>query len=898
MASPLETQSAVTDPATVPAVNDATVSTPKETFPSSGATDPFVGRVLSHFRLEERLGAGGMGVLYRATDLKLKRSVAIKLLARHLVSDPSAEARFLKEAQAASALDHPNIGTVHAIGEENRELFIVMALYEGQTLKRRLENGPLAVDAALAILRQISLALKAAHSARIVHRDIKPSNILISRHGAVKVLDFGLAKLLANSQTETMTSPGHVMGTTLYMSPEQLRGEGVDPRSDLWSLGVVAYELVSGLSPFRANSSEETVSRILNDEPPSLAAVPGVPDWLALLVSQLLRKNPSERPQTASEVLQRLEPPATERLDLTAPAATAKSPTNIRLALLLAGTALVAAAPGISYYLFLRGSSRGTTSIAVLPFTSLSTGEENAYLSQGFHGELIRQIGRIDDLSVISQTSVMQYKDTARNLRQIADALGVSFIVEGSVQRDGSRVSVAATLIDARDDRQIWGDRYDRDLNDIFDIQTTVAEEIASALHARLPAVQKARIAHKSTESPEAYDLYLRGLEYANRPGFEPENLGNAEGFYRQAIQIDPSFALARARLASVMMARYWFVAGTPESVAEAAKEEAEQSLRLQRDLPEAHLALGLFHYWRWRDFEPAVREFEIARHGVPTEATLFIGVVRRRQGKFEEAIRNQQQAIRLDPRSPVTFQDLALSFVWTRKYEEADRMVDRALAIAPDLVGSRILKAFVRAAWRGETDLARDVLHASRGRLNPKGSWGLWIDLMMFNPQEALRVLDSVESESITNQDAVYPKAFLYAVAHEALGDAAQAQQEYEAARPRLEAEVEKSPNRATQRTLLARAYAGLGRMEEGLREARRAVEILPVSKDAFVGSNVEIERAAVEARVGETDAALEHIRHLLSIPCVLSPALLRIDPRWAPLRGNSRFGQLAEIH
>ena len=274
--------------------------------PVSNAIDPLTGRVLSHYRLDERLGAGGMGVLYRATDLKLGRAVAIKLLARHLVSDEAAKARFVREARAASALDHPNIANIYEIGEEDGELFIAMALYEGETLKQRLEKGGLGVEEALDVLRQVALGLAAAHRAGIVHRDIKPANVLMTNTGTVKILDFGLAKLVSDSQPQTMTQAGQAMGTVLYMSPEQLRGDAVDARSDLWSFGVLAYELLAGASPFQTDSNAATVARILHEKSPSLAAVPGVPDWLAQLVSQLLRKNPAERPQTASEVLRRL----------------------------------------------------------------------------------------------------------------------------------------------------------------------------------------------------------------------------------------------------------------------------------------------------------------------------------------------------------------------------------------------------------------------------------------------------------------------------------------------------------------------------------------------------------------------------------------------------------------
>ncbi len=868
---------------------------------TANSVDPFIGRVFSHYRLEARLGSGGMGLLYRATDLTLGRAVALKLLARHLVTNATAKERFVQEARAASALDHPNIATVHDIGEVEGELFIVMAYYEGETLKQRLEQGRLPVEEVVELLRQIALGLDAAHRAGIVHRDIKPANILRTGTGAIKILDFGIAKLLGDSQPQ-MTQTGQPVGTVLYMSPEQLLGEPVDARSDLWSLGVLAYELLTTVSPFQTDSSAATIARILREEPPSLATVPGIPEWLASLVSQLMRKEPAERLQSAGELLNRLDNATSvlhTELDSLPVANQPEMRSRKRWIPLAVGAWLLVA---IAIALGLRArvsrqSGESDRSIAVLPFASLSTGEENAYLADGFHDELLRQLGKIRDLQVISRTSVLPYKTGTRNLREIAEALGVSSIVEGTVQRAGQRVRVAARLIDARTDRQLWGDRYDRDATDVFGIQTAVAEEIAGALQARLSAAQRKTLARRPTVSPEAYDLYLRALDYANRPGYQSANLEFAERLFRQAIQTDPSFALARARMAHVMMQRHYFVAGTPDAVAEEAKDQAEQSLRLQLDLPDGHLALGLYHYWARRDFDRALKELEIARAGLPGEALYYIGAIARRQGKFDEAIRNEERAAQLDPRSPIAFLELVFSLTITRRYQEADQVADRVLTIAPDFVGVRDFKAFLHELWKGETELGQEMLRRAGGFLGSDSATSAFIRVMMHHPREALRLLDSLQSESLATQYAMYPKAFLFAIAHEELGEQARARQEYEAALLMLKAEVENSPRLPYQRSLLARAYAGLGRKEDALREANRAAELLPISKDAFWGADVEIFRAAVEARVGEKDAAIERIRYLLSIPSFLSPGALRIDPEWTPLRKDPRFRKLAEL-
>jgi len=332
--------------------------------------------------------------------------------------------------------------------------------------------------------------------------------------------------------------------------------------------------------------------------------------------------------------------------------------------------------------------------------------------------------------------------------------------------------------------------------------------------------------------------------------------------------------------------------------VAESAREEAEQSLRLQPDLPEGHLALGLYFYWRHRDYDQALKELEIARSGVAAMAANYIGAILRRQGRFDEAIRNQQEAVRLDPLSPVLLIELGWSLLWTRSYEKMDRVLNRALAIAPDLFVASVMKAVRDEAWHGDTSLAKEVLRKARGGLDLRGDVADLITLpLLHNPREGVSLLDSIDAEAIIGSLAVYPKVFLYAAAHEALGDTDRARQEYQEALPLLEAEVGKNAGRGLQRTTVARAYAGLGRKDDALREAKRAVETVPISKDALDGCQAEIDRAAVEARVGERDAAIQHIGQLLSIPCILSPGLLRIDARWAPLRGDPRFRKLAEL-
>ena len=899
MASQTETgRKALDDEATSTATSQSNLSTAVRPGQAS-PVDAFAGRVLSHYRLEEQLGAGGMGVLYRANDLTLERAVAIKLLARPLATDETAKARFVQEARAASALDHPNIANIHDIGEVDGELFIVMALYEGETLKQRLKKGPLQVNEVVRILGQLALGLEAAHRAGIVHRDIKPANILLTSGGTVKILDFGVAKLLNETQSQ-LTDTGHAVGTALYMSPEQLGGRPVDARNDLWSVGVVAHELISGVSPFHADSSPATIARILHDEPVSLTSVPGVPGWLALLVSRLLRKNPAERPQSAGELLSQLDQHATATSENRALVGSSPLRAPWRTAVGLVFAMLIAAAGGWALWTWMtKHPADVDRSIAVLPFASLSKGEENAYLAEGFHDELLRQIGKIGDLRVISRTSVLQYKPGARNLREIAEALGVSSIVEGTVQREGQRIRVAATLVDARSDRQLWANRYDEEASDLFAIQTAVAEAIANALKARLSPGQKEQLARKPTQSAQAYDLYLQAVDYGRRGRIDLKNLDFAQRLCRQAIQIDPSFALARAKLASLKLTTFSVIPATPESVVEEARTEAEESLRLQPDLPEGHLVLAQYYSERNRDFERALKELEVARAALPSEALPMIAHIERRQGKWDQAVRSGQAAVQLDPRSVNKLFTLALTLTPMRRYAEADQVLDRALTLAPDFLEARGLKGMVHELWKGESGPALEALRFARQRLPSEGLWNpAIVNMMTHHPQEALPILEALEPKSLGNQYAVYPKTFLLAGAHQALGETEKAQKEYEAAIPLLEAEVQKrNPPPPNQHPLLAYAYAGVGRKEDALREAGLGAQLIPVSEDAYLGATMQIWRAAVEARVGDKDAAIDRIRYLLSIPSYLSPGLLRIDPFWTPLREDPRFRKLAEL-
>src|SRR6476659_9601313 len=493
-----------------------------------------VGELIGHYRIESLIGIGGMGEVYLTRDERLGRKVALKLLPERLTADETQLSRFKTEARAASALNHPNILTVYEIGAEGNRQFIATEFIEGMTLRASLARGRMNLHAALAIAVQVASALAAAHAAGVVHRDIKPENIMLRPDGYAKVLDFGIAKLTeqgpASDHHEVgttavlQTGPGLVLGTGHYMSPEQARGQTVDARSDIWSLGVVLYEMVGGSPPFRGETPSDCIASILTAEPPPLSGVlPDVPLKLESILQKALRKNSDERYQTAREMLADLRILKSElEADSSLPPTKARAESIVGkikrhkrgVLLTLAASLLVAAAVAYSFFFVAPAALPNEKSIAVLPFENLSEDKSNAYFADGIQDEILTRLSKIADLKVISRTSTQRYKNKSQKLSEIAKQLGVANLLEGSVQKTNDKVRVNVQLIRAANDSHLWAETFDRRLTDIFSVESEVAKAIADQLRAKLTGQEEEVIAARPTDSPEAYDDYLRGLAY------------------------------------------------------------------------------------------------------------------------------------------------------------------------------------------------------------------------------------------------------------------------------------------------------------------------------------------------------------------------------------------------
>src|SRR6266550_3924598 len=664
-----------------------------------------LGELIGHYRIESLIGIGGMGEVYLARDEQLGRKVALKLLPEYMTANETQLSRFKTEARTASALNHPNILTVHEIGADGNRHFIATEFIEGMTLRRLLAHGRMSLHDALEIVVQVASALAAAHESGVVHRDIKPENIMLRPDGYAKVLDFGIAKLTEQhpgsdsheiGTTTLQTQPGLLLGTAHYMSPEQARGQTVDARSDIWSLGVVLYEMVGGVPPFSGATPSDCIAAILKTEPPPLSGVlSDVPVKLQLIVRKALRKNREERYQTIKEMLADLRNLKGE-LEVEGSSRTAlilsKIKRHKRGALLaLAAAILAAAAFGYSFYFGASTPSLNEKSIAVLPFADLSQARDQEYFCDGIQEEILTRLSKIRDLKVISRTSTQRFKSAPKNLPEIAKQLGVATILEGTVQKAEGQVRVNVQLINARNDSHLWAEKYDRKLTDVFAVESEIAKTIADTLQAKLSGSEQRAIATRPTENPEAHQLYLKGTYFSNkRTG---PDLRTAIDHFKEAIGKDSNYALAYAGLADAYALLSLYGGEGPQETVPQAKAAARKALELEDTLPEAHNSLGLVLALHDFDFAQSKKEFERAIELNPNYATAhhqFGNMNLTMVGEFDRAIAEGKRAVELDPLSLIINSDLGVNFLLARRYNQAIDQLRKTLAMDPRFYPAR----------------------------------------------------------------------------------------------------------------------------------------------------------------------------------------------------------------
>jgi serine/threonine protein kinase/tetratricopeptide (TPR) repeat protein len=888
-------------------------------------------KLFGRYTLIKILGRGGMGVVWLARDEELEREVALKFLPDVIIHDRAVLNELKRETRRSLELTHKNIVRIYDFVHDERSGCISMEHIDGETLsnlRAQKERKVFEPNEIGPWTSQLCDALDYAHNhAKIIHRDLKPANLMVNQRGDLKVSDFGIARSLGDTVSRLTMEQGR-SGTLVYMSPQQLDGERGTHLDDIYSLGATVYELLTSKPPFYVGNIDRQIREKI---PPSMTerrkefeieAEP-IPAVWEECVAACLAKDPGRRPQSVSEIarqLQMLSPEA--RPPPVRPFFQRKK----KRVLVLAVASLCLLAPGAWYFgVFKRGEKQaGQTavahlaapkstsastavpekSIAVLPFENLSEEKANAFFADGVQDEILTDLARIADLKVISRTSVMQYKSgVVRNLREIGQQLGVANVVEGTVQRSGNRVRVNAQLIDARTDKQLWGQVYDRDLADVFAIQSEIARTIADQLQAKLSPGEEKAVERPPTGDLAAFDLYTRAKNILAAPDPTHAELLQAVDLLSQAVARDPSFFDAYCQLAYAHDDIYnEYVDHTSGRLA-LAEAAIQAAARLRPDAGETHLARAQNLYWGYWDYDRALAELEIARRTLPNDFRIpqMTAHIRKRQGHWEEAIRTLEHAIELNPRNLQLRAEIAIIYTVLRRYADLKSALASTLAVFPNDLNTRIWPAYAEFQEKADTRPLHQMLDLMRAT-NPAGTrdiaeWWLACALAERDATAAKNALDAHSDDPIVlGMEVFLSRSFVEGLIALIKKDEGKARSAFVAARAEQEKVVEAQPNDSQALGLLGLIDAYLGRKEEALREGRRAIELVRAEKDV----RNEIVRVAnlamIAAWVGDKDLAFEQLESIIRLPSPLSYGGLKLFPWWDPLRDDPRFEKIVE--
>ena len=864
---------------------------------------------IGNYQILEEIGRGGMGVIYRARQRHSRRIVALKRILSYHADSQETLARFRREAQAAASLDHPNILPIYEVSEcDDGMPFFSMKFAGGGSL---LDAAPALRGEprrAVASIAKVARAVQYAHGQGILHRDLKPGNILLDGRGEPLVSDFGLAKWLDTSShlTRTLT----IFGTPGYIAPEQVNGSAgkLGPASDVYSLGAILFDLLTGRPPFLGEHALNVIQQASEKPAPKLRTLmPGLDRDLETICAKCLEREPGARYRSAGDLAEDLERWLEGRHIIARPVSPATRALRwTRRNPVVAGmAALLLALGSIVGVMIWNGEMAGppvASGIAVLPFESLSSDKENAFFAGGVYDGVSTKLAKVAHLKVISHNSVAKYRG-ARNTQEIGRALNVAYVLEGSVRREAGRIHLNAQLIDTRTDAHVWAQEYDRDLSDVFALQSEIAQKVADQLGTEVSAAEKVAIQEPPTTDLVAYDSYLRAKDLIEGISFSPrakEDLTQAVQLLDQAVARDPLFFLAYGQLAGAHD-RIYFLGFDHTDARLKLSETAIQSIRrLRPDSGETHLALAQHFYWAYQDYDRAREELAVSRHTLPNESRipLLSGYIYRRQGLWEKSLEEMKQALALDPRNFSILQQISLTYEALRRYKEMAATLDRALTISPKDVPTRVQRAWVDLQSRAdpkplhttiETILAEDP-NAGPVLVN---QW-LWLALRERDSIAAQRALSAipVDGGGCYDENIPFPNGWCEGLTARFRGDEPAARAAFNSARKELEQTVRNQPDYAAALCALGVLDAALGNKQDAIREGLRAVELMPVSKSAIEGAMLIQYLAVIYGWTGDKDHAIERLAEATKLPGgSLSYGDLRLNPLWDPLRGDPRF-------
>lgn len=853
-----------------------------------------IGETILHYKILEKLGEGGMGIVHKAEDTKLKREVAIKFLPRYISSNDEEQKRFEIEAQAAASLNHPNISTIHSIEKSDDQLFIVMEFIDGVELKEEIKNKSIPISKAVSIAIQIVEGLEAAHKKGIIHRDIKSSNIMIMPDGKVKIMDFGLAKIKGGTD---VTKIGSTVGTVAYMSPEQAGGQEVDLRTDLWSFGIVLYEMLMGEPPFKGAYEQAIIYSILNEEP----EFGNIPEDLSNILMRCIAKSAADRYQNVGEVLNdlRIIKENTPSKSFSKKTSFKKNIKKTNLKWIITSVAILAIALfTLIYFLTLENNEATNKTISremivIMPFENLGS-QDDKYFADGVTEEITSKLSSIGNIGVIAASSAEKLSKANKSTEEIGKELGVNYILNGKIRwaksgKNENRVRITPQLIRVSDNTIIWSDSYDRILNDIFAVQNEIAQKVVGQLGGSLSNNQIPKET-PPTDNLAAYDFYLQGLSYYKRGNTIKSEVLNSISLCRKAINLDPKFASAYALLSKALTSMYWFYFDRSEENLQEAFDYAQKSFQLNPDLAEVHLAFGYYYYWGKLNYSKAIEEFSKALKIQPNNAEAFAatGYVYRRMGNFNLATQNMVKSTSLDPLSSEYAFNTAETYSLIRDYQNADRYYKKSDDFNPDYLANKIQLAQNYIDWKGDTKTASKILM----EINENKFFDATIDL-----QSLVAVLDKQFDQAIqklkTSKIVYQADQFRYTPNNLELGliykyknEPALSKTYFESSRIELEKMSKITPQDERLHSALGIAYAGLGLKDKAIAEGKKGIEFMPIEKEAYRGYYRQWDLAIIYTLISDYDNALKQIDFILSIPGAFSVNQLKLDPLYNPIR------------